>query len=158
MERKNTEVEQARQALEEKASQLALTSKYKSEFLANMSHELRTPLNSLLILADQLAENPDGNLTGKEVDACLILLADMPFVTSAHLKALFAASQTGLVASEADGIRQPPALFAARCFPELAAARGDSGARDLLRQAVAVSAAPGILGDMDIAEDFNRAG
>ena len=49
VERKNTEVEQARQALEEKAKQLALTSKYKSEFLANMSHELRTPLNSLLI-------------------------------------------------------------------------------------------------------------
>src|SRR5204863_3085364 len=68
VERKNTEVEQARQALEEKASQLALTSKYKSEFLANMSHELRTPLNSLLILADQLAENPEGNLTGKQIE------------------------------------------------------------------------------------------
>ena len=62
VERKNREVEQARQALEEKAEQLALTSKYKSEFLANMSHELRTPLNSLLILAEQLAENPEGNL------------------------------------------------------------------------------------------------
>src|SRR5207244_2244125 len=68
VERKNTEVEQARQALEEKASQLALTSKYKSEFLANMSHELRTPLNSLLILANQLAENPDGNLSPKQVE------------------------------------------------------------------------------------------
>jgi hypothetical protein len=68
VERKNSEVEQARQALEEKASQLALTSKYKSEFLANMSHELRTPLNSLLILADQLSGNPDGNLTGKQVE------------------------------------------------------------------------------------------
>ena len=43
--------------LEEKAAQLALTSKYKSEFLANMSHELRTPLNSILILGQQLAEN-----------------------------------------------------------------------------------------------------
>jgi signal transduction histidine kinase len=63
VERKNQEVEQARQALEEKASQLALTSKYKSEFLANMSHELRTPLNSLLILAEQLASNDDGNLS-----------------------------------------------------------------------------------------------
>ena len=51
---KNREVELARAALEEKAEQLALSSKYKSEFLANMSHELRTPLNSLLILAKLL--------------------------------------------------------------------------------------------------------
>jgi len=68
VERKNTEVEQAKLALEEKASQLALSSKYKSEFLANMSHELRTPLNSLLILAQQLGDNPAGNLSDKQVE------------------------------------------------------------------------------------------
>jgi HAMP domain-containing protein/signal transduction histidine kinase/DNA-binding response OmpR family regulator len=68
VERKNQEIEQARRALEEKASELALTSKYKSEFLANMSHELRTPLNSILILGQQLADNPDRNLTAKQVD------------------------------------------------------------------------------------------
>ncbi|HWC73256.1 MAG TPA: response regulator, partial [Gemmatimonadales bacterium] len=68
VERKNQEVEQARRALEEKAAELALTSKYKSEFLANMSHELRTPLNAILLLGQQLADNPGGTLTPKQVE------------------------------------------------------------------------------------------
>ena len=33
-----------------------------------MSHELRTPLNSLLILAKLLGDNPDGNLTDKQIE------------------------------------------------------------------------------------------
>jgi HAMP domain-containing protein/CheY-like chemotaxis protein/signal transduction histidine kinase len=68
VERKNQEIEQARRALEEKAKELALTSKYKSEFLANMSHELRTPLNSILVLGQQLGDNPEGNLSAKQVE------------------------------------------------------------------------------------------
>ncbi|MFI8519463.1 HAMP domain-containing protein [Streptomyces sp. NPDC085481] len=68
IESKNRVIEQARQELETRAQQLSRTSMYKSEFLANMSHELRTPLNSLLILARLLAQNPEGNLTEKQVD------------------------------------------------------------------------------------------
>jgi HAMP domain-containing protein/signal transduction histidine kinase/DNA-binding response OmpR family regulator len=68
VEAKNQEIEEARRALEDKATELALTSKYKSEFLANMSHELRTPLNSILILGQQLQDNPDGNLSDRQVE------------------------------------------------------------------------------------------
>jgi HAMP domain-containing protein/CheY-like chemotaxis protein/signal transduction histidine kinase len=68
VERKNQEIEQARRALEDKATELAQASKYKSDFLANMSHELRTPLNSILILGQQLGDNPECNLTPKQVE------------------------------------------------------------------------------------------
>jgi CheY-like chemotaxis protein/signal transduction histidine kinase len=68
VERKNQEIENARRAVEEKAAELAITSRYKSEFLANMSHELRTPLNSILILGQQLAENHEQNLNLRQVE------------------------------------------------------------------------------------------
>ncbi len=68
IERRTREIDEARLELEKKAEQLSLTSKYKSQFLANMSHELRTPLNSLLILSKQLADNSEGNMTGKQIE------------------------------------------------------------------------------------------
>ena len=61
--------------VEEKAGQLAVSSKYKSEFIANMSHELRTPLNSLLILAEQLEDNPDDNMTDRQVEYASVIHA-----------------------------------------------------------------------------------
>ena len=67
VEGKYQEVEEAKRFVEEKARELSVSSKYKSEFIANMSHELRTPLNSLLVLAEQLEDNPDGNLTARQV-------------------------------------------------------------------------------------------
>jgi CheY-like chemotaxis protein/HAMP domain-containing protein/GAF domain-containing protein len=80
---KNREIELARLAVQERAEQLALTSKYKSEFLASMSHELRTPLNSLLILSEMLAANPDGNLTPKQVECVQTI-----FTSGSDLQAL----------------------------------------------------------------------
>ena len=40
-----------------------------------MSHELRTPLNSLLILAQQLEDNPDGNMTPTQVEYASVIHA-----------------------------------------------------------------------------------
>ncbi len=74
VERQKQEMDVATAALEQKAEQLALTSKYKSQFLANMSHELRTPLNSMLILSERLAGNDENNLSPKQVEFAATIL------------------------------------------------------------------------------------
>ncbi len=68
IELRHTETEEARQVLEERAEQLAVSMRYMSEFLGNVSHELRTPLSSLLILAKLLADNAGANLTPLQVE------------------------------------------------------------------------------------------
>lgn len=73
IEARSEELEKARSELEEKAEELMAASKYKSEFLANMSHELRSPLNSLLLLAQNLRENDDDNLTQEQLEAVEII-------------------------------------------------------------------------------------
>jgi signal transduction histidine kinase/HAMP domain-containing protein/ActR/RegA family two-component response regulator len=70
---RNQEVELAKRLVEEKAEQLTLSSSYKSEFFANMSHELRTPLNSLLILARELQDNDQRNLTEMQVEYASVI-------------------------------------------------------------------------------------
>ncbi len=73
VERKNQEVVLAKRLVEEKADQLAVSSKYKSEFFSNMSHELRTPLNSLLILAGELEDNQEETLTETQVQYASVI-------------------------------------------------------------------------------------
>ncbi|MCW3010665.1 MAG: hypothetical protein JWO90_1069, partial [Solirubrobacterales bacterium] len=75
VERKFEEVEAAKRLVEASATELTVSSRYKSEFIANMSHELRTPLNSLLVLAEQLEDNPEGNLTPKQVQYAQVIRA-----------------------------------------------------------------------------------
>jgi two-component system chemotaxis sensor kinase CheA len=68
MQLQQEELRTLNEKLEDNNRQLVLSSQYKSEFLANVSHELRTPLNSLLILAQMLADNREGNLLPKQLE------------------------------------------------------------------------------------------
>jgi HAMP domain-containing protein/signal transduction histidine kinase/CheY-like chemotaxis protein len=126
VERKNQEVEQARAALEEKAKQLALTSKYKSEFLANMSHELRTPLNSLLILSDQLSRNLDGNLTGRQTEFATTIHASGKDLLNLINDILdLSKIESGTVVVDAGEVRVGDLVdYVERTFRHLAEARG----------------------------------
>ena len=68
------DLKQANIEMEYTAEMAQQASRTKSEFLANMSHELRTPLNSLLILAQDLTENEEGNLTEAQIEDSRIIL------------------------------------------------------------------------------------
>jgi len=91
-----------------------------------------------------------------EPDAVLILLADMPFVTIAHVEALLARLDAAhpIVASTDGAHPSPPALFAAASFTLLADLTGDTGARALLRTATLVAASPAELADVDTLDDL----
>ena len=73
IEQANEALRNSRKEIERKAEEVARASKYKSEFLANMSHELRTPLNSLLLLAQTLEANRQGNLTEEDIEAIKVI-------------------------------------------------------------------------------------
>ena len=93
---------------------------------------------------------------GLDVDAALILLADMPRVTVAHVLRLFDAAKGGdAVVASSDGVRPgPPALFGRGHFDALCALQGDEGARPLIRTGRHVVASPEELIDIDTPDDL----
>jgi molybdenum cofactor cytidylyltransferase len=97
-----------------------------------------------------------------EAKGLLLALADMPFVTSAHLDALCTAfegaGQARTVASAASGVPMPPAIFPRAAWPALLAIEGDRGARALLGDAIRVAGDPAMLADIDTPDDLARNG
>ncbi|MBA2935903.1 nucleotidyltransferase family protein [Sphingomonas sp. CGMCC 1.13654] len=94
-----------------------------------------------------------------DIDAVLIALADMPFVSVEHLERLIACYRgpDTLVASSDGVIRMPPALFGAAWFDTLETLSGDRGARAMLEQAEIVLADPAELHDVDRVADLEAA-
>lgn len=95
------------------------------------------------------------------LDALVICLADMPFVSVALLNLLVRRwLETNAVAviarSQTDYTwKTPPALISRSLFPVVEGIAGDTGARSLLHTALPLDTDPALLADFDTPEDFS---
>jgi len=90
----------------------------------------------------------------QDAEGVVLMTCDQPAVTAAHLRALMATGEA--TASHYAGRNGVPAYLPAASFAQLMKLRGDSGARELLREAAAIDLAHGEL-DVDTAEDLAEA-
>lgn len=106
--------------------------------------------------ARDMASSVRMGVAAAEGAAVLLVLADMPCVTAAHVLRLFAAADgADAVVASTDGTRpSPPALFGAARFAELLQVSGDKGARALIAEGRHVLAAAGELVDVDRVEEL----
>jgi molybdenum cofactor cytidylyltransferase len=86
--------------------------------------------------------------------ALLVALADMPFVSVAHLTAMVTKYDGVITASTNGHSPMPPAIFPRDVWPDLLATSGDAGARALLKVAKLVAAPEGELRDIDTPADL----
>src|SRR5258706_8671440 len=113
----------------------------------NAADEVAKPIEGL---PDAIVNNPDyakglssslkcglGALP-EDCDGVIILLADMPGVTSALIDKLIAAFDPaegrGICVASRGGVRGNPVLWARRFFPEMLTLEGDTGAKHLMAQ------------------------
>lgn len=118
------------------------------DYGAGMSTSLRAGLRAL----------PEG------LDAVIVMLTDMPWVSARHLDALidaFDPAAPRIVAPYHRGRRGNPVLWPKAHFDEMAAVGGDQGARELLTRhadgIVRIEADEAVLSDLDTPEALDRA-
>ena len=149
---------------EPSAARIAVTGpddKERSDTLAKAGWEVITNPDALQGQATSLAA---GIRAAKQAGArgALILLADMPHIDDAHLRALqdrFRQGRTAVM-SKVDGILCPPAIFHAATFDELTRLSGDSGAKALfgkLTNTATLDLPPESALDIDTTADLDRA-
>jgi len=102
-------------------------------------------------------------VSGTSAHAAIVLLADMPFVTTAMIMTLIARyrqSAAPLVVSDYDGVNAPPMLYDRSLFPELATYEGEGCGKQVVKrhrhEAESAKWPPEALADLDTPEDFER--
>jgi molybdenum cofactor cytidylyltransferase len=102
-------------------SDMEVTTVHNPDYATGMASSLRTGISA-----------------AREFDAVLIMLADMPKITSALLDTLiqsfYSAHATTIIAPVHDGQRGNPVLWPKRYFTEIMKIEGDTGARGLLNR------------------------
>jgi molybdenum cofactor cytidylyltransferase len=93
-------------------------------------------------------------LIDKDAEGLLLMTCDQPAVTAQHLRLV--TMRAIITASEYAGRKGIPAYFPAKHWDTLMALQGDTGARDLLREAPSIELVDGDL-DVDAREDLQRA-
>ena len=143
--------------------------------LVVVGHEAARARAEIAELACTPVDNPDHALgvnrslrTGishvpARARAAVVMLADMPFVTTSMVAALVARyreSTAPLVISAYGDVNAPPMLYDRALFPELRKLSGQGCGRQVVRrhrhEAVAVSWPPAALQDIDVPEDYER--
>lgn len=98
-----------------------------------------------------------------EAAAAVVLLADMPFVTTAMIDTLveqFRRSDAPLVVSDYGGVNAPPVLYGRSLFDELRTVEGEGCGKQVVkrhrREALSVAWPEDALTDLDVPEDYER--
>ena len=89
--------------------------------------------------------------------AVLLALADMPLVPQSHIRALARQFDGDRIATSADGVTMPPAIFGATHFGALGVLTGDRGGAMRLAGAPLIALDPNFALDIDRPEDLTRA-
>ena len=99
----------------------------------------------------------------EEAAAAIVVLADMPFVTTAMIATLvekYRRSAAALVISDYGGVNAPPALYDRSLFGELLSMEGEGCGKQVVKrhrdEALSVSWPVEALTDLDVLEDYER--
>ena len=133
----------------EKAGQFGVLLTHNPDYRSGMASSIR---QGILMAQDN------------EADGVLVLLGDMPGITSAMINKMIAAAQNNapdaIIIATCEGKRGNPLLWPKTYFDQLLSLEGDQGARQIIAryndQIVELELGAGVLFDLDTPEAFQK--